>query len=699
MSAVDDPRHQPQTAGTQREHRMPIMVGVDIGGTFADFVALESDSGRMTTLKVLTTPQAPGQDVAAGLRRLVQQEIALEDIGRFVHGTTVGVNTIIQRRGCRLALFTTAGFTDMLELARLRMADPYSLFCERPAPLVPRERVFGIEERMGADGEVLQVPTRAGVAAAVAAARQAGCEGIVVSFLHAWRNPVHEEQVAAIVAQLDPGLVVFRGSEVWPAIREYERTTTAVLNAYVHPRISNYLDRVATELAEAGIPAPLLLTTSAGGTMTAQAGRRDCVGMLLSGTASGVVGAGVVARAAGEAAVLTLDIGGTSADIALLEDGRPSFATGHAIGEFPLATTTVAVSSSGQGGGSLVSVDAQGVLQVGPDSAGSTPGPACFGRGGTGLTVTDAALLCGILGHGDLGFGAITPDIALAEAAARPLAERLGLDIPTLAEGVLSVAISGMLVPVEQLLARAGMHASELTLMPFGGAGPMLGALTAEAAGIDRVLVPAVPGTLCALGALAAAIRRDTMRTVLLPLDGAHWAGMAATLDALAAEAAEAVEAMAGPGETTVVRAADIRYRGQSFELTVPLAADTDLDALTGLFHAAHEKNFGHAEPGAPLQVVSLRASASRAAPPIAMPREEAVPHAVAAQGTARLFAGGRWRDAALFDRAALAPGAGFSGPAIVTQSDCTILVPPGWDAEVDGLRNLILVRGAGGHH
>ncbi|PZP48371.1 MAG: hydantoinase [Azospirillum brasilense] len=674
---------------------MPVLVGVDIGGTFADFVALDPGDGRMATLKVLTTPDNPGQDVAAGLRRLAEEGMDLGAVERFVHGTTVGVNTIIQRRGARLALFTTAGFTDMLELARLRMADPYSLFCERPAPLIPREHVFGIGERMSADGRPLHVPAEDEVAAVLKAARRIGCEGVVVSFLHAWRNPAHEEQVAGIIARLEPGMTVFRGSEVWPAIREYERTTTAVLNAYVHPRISRYLDRVAGELSEAGIPAPLLLTTSAGGTMTATAGRRDCVGMLLSGTASGVVGAGVVARAAGEAAVLTLDIGGTSADIALLEDGRPSFATGHAIGEFPLAITTVAVTSSGQGGGSMVSVDAQGVLQVGPESAGSTPGPACFGRGGTRMTVTDAALLCGILGHGALGFGAIAPDAALAGEVARPLAERLGLDVATLSEGVLSVAISGMLVPIEQLLARAGMHASELTLMPFGGAGPMLGALTAEAAGIARVLVPAAPGTLCALGALAAAIRRDTMRTVLLPLEDASWPEMRAMLEELAAEASATVEGMAGPGETTVIRAADLRYRGQSFELTVPLEAGTDAAGLARLFHAAHEKNFGHAEEAAPVQVVSLRASASRAAPPIAMPRAEAVPHAAAAQGRTRLFIGGQWREAALFGRDGLEPGAALQGPAIVTQADSTILVPPGWRAEVDGWRNIVMHRDA----
>lgn len=673
---------------------MAVMVGADIGGTFADFVALDSDSGRTTTLKVLTTPAAPGQDVAAGLRRLAEGGVDLGAVERFVHGTTVGVNTIIQRRGARIALFTTAGFTDMLELARLRMPNPYSLFCERPAPLVPREHVFGIAERMTATGSTLQAPQEADVAAALHQARRAGCDGVVVSFLHAWRSPLHEKKVAAMVARLDPGMVVFCGSEVWPAIREYERTTTAVLNAYVHPRISGYLDRVASELTGAGIAAPLLLTTSAGGTMTATAGRRDCVGMLLSGTASGVVGAGVVARAASVRAVLTLDMGGTSADVAILEDGQPSFATGHSIGEFPLSITTIAVTSSGQGGGSVVWIDRQGVLQVGPESAGSTPGPACFGRGGARMTVTDAALLCGILGHGELGYGAIAPSPALAAAAAQPLADRLGLSVQALAEGVLSVTISGMVIPIEQLLARAGTHGSELTLMPFGGAGPMLGALLAEAAGMASVLVPASPGTLCALGAVAAAIRRDAMRTVLLPLDAPTWPKLCAVQQELAAEATSAVIDMAGAGETTVTLAADLRYSGQSFDLTVPFEGSAGLDDLTRLFHAAHDRNFGHAEEGAAVQVVSLRASAARAAPVIAMPRQPGKPHAAAARGTVQLFVGGAWADAALFERAALDPGAEFTGPVIITQADSTILVPGGWRARVDELRNIRMEHG-----
>lgn len=669
-------------------------VGVDIGGTFADFAALDTSTGRMQTLKVLTTPAEPGQDVGAGLARLVASGLAPAQVERFVHGTTVGVNTIIQRRGAPLALFTTAGFTDVLELARLRMPDPYSLFCERPEPLVPREHVFPVTERMDAEGTTLTAPDRASVAAAVSAAQAAGCVGVVISFLHAWRNPAHEEQVAAMIAELAPELFVFRGSEVWPAIREYERTTTAVLNGYVHPRIDAYLERVEAQLAAAAIAAPLLLTTSAGGTMTAQRGRRDCVGMLLSGTASGVVGAGVVARAAGVPAVLTLDIGGTSADVALLIDGTPAFGAGHAIGEFPLAIPTVAVVSSGQGGGSIARIDAQGVLQVGPESAGSTPGPACFGRGGERCTVTDAALLCGILGQGELGFGAIAPDRALSEAAIAPIAAALGTDAATAAEGVLRVAISGMLVEIDKLLARAGIGASELTLMPFGGAGPMLGAMLAETAGIRRVLVPPVPGTLCALGALAADLRRDTMRTVLLPLEESAWPRLEAVFRELAEEATGALHEMGGEGEVDTTLAADLRYRGQSYELTVPVPAATlgkGTAGLAELFHAAHEESFGHSDPDAPVEVVSLRAAARHPAPPLPTQRQPASPHDATPEARIRLRLDGAEREADLYRRAALRPGGRLSGPAVVTQSDCTVLVPGGWSAVTDELGNLVM--------
>jgi N-methylhydantoinase A len=293
-------------------------------------------------------PAAPsGQDIAAGLLRLADSELQLGAIERFVHGTTVGVNTIIQRRGARVALFTTAGFTYLLEIARRRMPTPYRLCCERPPPLVAREYVFAIKEHMSADGETLVSPQEIDVASAVAKALVAGCAVIVVSSLHAWRQPSHQRMVVSMIARLAPSLSDFGGSDVLPLIREYERATTAVINAYVQPRIDVYLKQISADLVTAGVRAPLLLTTPIGGTTTAETGRRDCVGMLLSGTASGVVGASLLAKAAGIRAALTLDVGGTSADVALLQDGEPSFATGQSTGEFPLATATVAVQSSG----------------------------------------------------------------------------------------------------------------------------------------------------------------------------------------------------------------------------------------------------------------------------------------------------------------------------------------------------------------
>jgi N-methylhydantoinase A len=404
-----------------------------------------------------------------------------------------------------------------------------------------------------------------------------------------------------------------------------------------------------------------------------------------------------VAQAAGIHAVLTLDVGGTSADVALLIDGAPAFGAGHAVGEFPLAIPTVAVVSSGQGGGSIARIDAQGVLQVGPESAGSTPGPACFGRGGTRCTVTDAALLCGILGQGELGFGAILPDRSLAEAAIAPIASQLGVDAPAAAEGVLRVAISGMLVEIDKLLARAGVHASELTLMPFGGAGPMIGALLAETAGIARVLVPPVPGTLCALGALAADLRRDTMRTVLLSLEAKAWPLLGSMFRELQEEATGALAEMSGEGEAETTLAADMRYRGQSYELAVPVPAEAVADgvpALAGLFHAAHAESFGHSDPDAPVEVVSLRAAARRPAPPLAMPRQEATPHEAMPESRIRLQLDGTEREARLYHRAALRPGGRLAGPAIVTQPDCTVLIPDGWLAVTDELGNLMMDHG-----
>ena len=305
------------------------------------------------------------------------------------------------------------------------------------------------------------------------------------------------------------------------------------------------------------------------------------------------------------------------------------------------------------------------------------------------MTVTDAALLCGILGHGVIGFGAISPKPELAERAAAPIAESLGIGVAELAEGVLKVAVSGMLIPIEQLLARAGVHASELTLMPFGGAGPMIGALLAEAAGVRRILVPATPGTLCALGAASAAIRRDTMRTVLMPLNDDTIERVGEVLAALEQEAEAAIVDMVGEGRSTISRSADLRYKGQSFEITVPAGEARSAAELIAAFHEAHRRNFGHADPQTPVQVVNLRVSSSRPPPPIRLLQAECVAHAAKPIGTTKLYAGGAWCEAKLFERKDLDPGATLTGPAIVIQDDTTLLVPKAWTVRVDGFRNI----------
>ncbi|MDP3416844.1 hydantoinase/oxoprolinase family protein [Falsiroseomonas sp.] len=480
-------------------------VGVDIGGTFIDFCLWDETTEVLHSLKVLTTPDTPGAELLRGLDLLEERHgVRPQDITGFVHGTTVGINTVIQRKGARLALITTERFEDVIELARLRMPEAYSLFSRRGAPLVPRDRIFGIRERILADGSVEAPLDVASLEAAVAKARAKGVEGIIVSLLNAYRNPAHEEQAVALVRELAPELFVFRSSEVWPVIREYERTTTALINGYVHPRIRDYLDRLIEGLRGRGVTAQPLVTKSNGGIMAAELGKTACVGMVLSGTASGVMGAAWVAREAGEPNVITLDIGGTSADVALIIEGQPQFGLGEKIGDLPLYIPSVAVSSIGDGGGSIAWVDGFGVLKVGPESAGSTPGPACYGRGGTRPTITDAFAACGFLGQHDLAYGAFRPDVTLARQAIATLAEPMGLGVEQTAEAIIRIALSGMFAEVNKMVARYGIDPRDFALLTFGGAGPMMGCFLARELGMARVLIPARPGVVSALGGLVA---------------------------------------------------------------------------------------------------------------------------------------------------------------------------------------------------
>lgn len=676
-------------------------VGVDIGGTFMDFCLWDEDGGALHSLKVLTTPETPGAELLRGLDLLEQRHgVRPADMTSFVHGTTVGINTVIQRKGAVLALFTTERFEDVVELARLRMPEAYSLFSRRGEPLVPRDRVFGLRERVLADGAVEEPLDEASVAAAVERARAKGVEGVVVSLLNAYRNPAHEERAAALVRRLAPELFVFRSSEVWPVIREYERTTTALINGYVHPRIRDYLDRLVEGLRGRGVPAQPLVTKSNGGVMAAELGKRACAGMVLSGTASGVMGAAWVARGAGEDRAITLDIGGTSADVALITGGQPRFGLGEKIGDLPLYIPSVAVSSIGNGGGSVAWVDGFGVLRVGPESAGSSPGPACYGRGGTRPTITDAFAVCGFLGQHDLAYGALRPDTALAREAIGTLAGPMGLGPEQAAEAVIRIAVSGMFVEVNKLVARYGVDPRDFALLPFGGAGPMLGCFLARELGIGRVLVPARPGVVSALGGLVADIKSDFIRTLLLTADAAGAARLAAEAAALRAQGAAWLHGEQGfAGEGVAAWFADMRYRGQSYEIEVPLepalVEAADMEAVAEAFHRAHEGVYDFCDRDAPAQLVNLRLVVSGAVP---KPEPRPLP---AAEGPApterdlRVFFDGAWHEVPLYRRAELRAGHRFAGPCVVAADDSTACVPPGYAARVDAAGNIVLQASA----
>ncbi|MGI9333700.1 MAG: hydantoinase/oxoprolinase family protein [Gammaproteobacteria bacterium] len=676
---------------------MSYRVGVDIGGTFTDFCAFDEQTNELHTLKVLSTPDRPGSEVMQGLAELERRYgIAPSTISYFTHGTTVGVNTVIQRKGITLALFTTENFVDVLEVARLKMPDPYDLLSRRPDPLVDKARVFPVTERMRADGSPDTAVDEASVLRAVEAARAAGAEGIVVALINAYRNPAHEREVKATIARIAPELPVFCSTDVWSIIREYERTTTAVIHGYVQPRVSRYLESLQAALQEAGVAAEPLVTKSNGGVMSAELGKTACAQMILSGTAAGVIGASFVASLCGFDRTMSLDIGGTSADVAFIRDGLPQYGVGEMIGEFPIYIPTVAVTSIGAGGGSIAWVDDLGVLKVGPESAGSTPGPACYGQGGARPTITDAIVVLGFIGQFDLGYNAITIDVARAREAVGTIAERMRMSVEASAEAIVQIAVSGMYMEVSKLISHYGIDPRDYALQAFGGAGPMLACFLAKELGVKDVVIPTAPGVLSALGGLIADIKNDFIATVFLDLEDGTAGIIRDGFARLEREAKRWLREEQGyEGEHRVVCSADMRYRGQSYEIETALdAADITSGNLAGLaeaFHREHEQVYEHADRQAAVQIINLRLVIVGQSPkPRFVPGDpvSSVPRPIK---QIRVYLDGGTMEVPLYDRGDLETGHEIEGPAVVAQSDCTTCVPRGLRGRVDAYRNLIL--------
>jgi N-methylhydantoinase A len=670
-------------------------LGIDIGGTFTDLSLLDRRTGQTIDLKTPTVPADPTRGVANGIRLLAERGVRPEEIGYFVHGTTIGVNTIIQRNGARIALLVTDGFRDVLEIARLRLPTPWDFYGQRPAPLLPRELVLPVRERMRQDGAVETPLSAAEITRAIGELTALEVAGVAICLLHSYANPAHELALKTALNQQAPELFVSCSADIWPQMREYERALVTVMNAYVRPPLARYLGALEETLRELGVPARPYLTRSDGGIMTTAAARSHPVQTLLSGPASGVIGAVGEATQAGFSDLITFDMGGTSADIALISDGEVAFSGEAQVGDFPLFLPVVEVSSIGAGGGSIAWLDGAGVLKVGPRSAGAEPGPACYGLGGEEPTLCDAFLLCGYL-NPERFAGRKRLDEAAAAAAMGRLARQLDLGTEETASAIVRVALATMYTEFSAVLEKRGFDPRDFTLVAFGGAGPLVACLLADEVSVPRVLAPPAPGTLSALGARHADVAAHFIRSVHWPLDRPLTEPVRSAMDNLREQALAWLEQEAPTVERTELRwTADMRYVGQSYEIETPLhvawLGDAGATLLAEAFHAAHRRIFNHADEEAVPEMVNLRVHAvgqartSTPRPPIRQQGE------ASAVGFRTIDVAGARHEASVYRRDALGHGQRIAGPAIVEQDDTTTLIPAGWVALVDRFGNLVI--------
>ena len=681
-------------------------LGVDIGGTFTDFLLMDEEGGAYNLVKVASTPDHPSNAILEGLRRLTHDyQVDPSEIVSFVHGTTLAVNTLIQRSGAKVGLLVTEGYRDILELRRLRLDDPSQLYSDKPVPLSPRRHVREIRERLLVDGSEYIPLDLDQVEQVAGGLLEDGVETLAISFLHSYRNSVHEDAAKARINEAFPDIYVCTSSEIWPQFREYERTLVAVMNAHIGQKMEDYFNSLERELRETGMTTAIYSTKSNGGIMTAESAARVPVETLLSGPASGVIGAAAIAKQSDNPRVITFDMGGTSADVSVI-NGEVSYSTEGHVGEFPVTMPTVDVSSIGAGGGSVAWIDAEGVLKVGPRSVGSSPGPACYGRGGTEPTVTDAYVELGIIDPAHFLGGELTLQPDLSHAALETIGEKLGCDAQQAARHVLNVATANMYAEFIPLMARQGVDARDFALLAFGGAGPTHAFMLAREVGINRIIIPPTPGVLCALGCLMADFRSDFIRTLYLRLNELEPSDLEGRFTEIEHEAQSWLNAQNIDQETDVVgiqlvRSADMRYRGQSFELTIPVPAD--LSTANGFaqlldgFHQHYEQIYGHSDREADTEIISVRVQVvgQTIKPSMALAGSETsraknAPEPVGVRSVR--LATPAW-EVPVFERDALSPGMVLNGPCIIEQYDSTILVTPGYRLEIDGQRNVIGTR------
>jgi N-methylhydantoinase A len=681
-------------------------IGIDVGGTFTDFVVADLTRHTLAFHKEPSVPSDPSLAVDRGIAALLETHgIAPRQIELIVHGTTIGLNTIIQRLGARMALVVSRGNRDLLELARLRLPSSYDFTVPREAPLVPRNLVFEISARMRSDGSIITPLDPAEIDSLVDRLRQEAVSAVAVVLLNAYRDASLEAEVAAALRSRLPDVLVTTSGTIWPEIREYERGLVAGLNAYIHPLMTGYFDRLQARVTARGVTAPIYITANNGGTLSLETAHDRPIDTVLSGPASGVVASTKVGAVADRRKLITFDMGGTSTDIAVCQTGVPEFTTSTFVGDFPLMLPVVNVGAIGAGGGSIIWVDAQGLLKVGPLSAGADPGPVCYGRGGEQPTLTDCYVTLGILDPTKFLGGRMLLDTDAARSVLERIADRLGFSgehrAITAATAAVRVASAKMATEIVKLLATAGVDPREFALVAYGGAGPTHACLLAEEANLTAVMVPMAPGTFCALGAILADVRRDYVRTARHTIGAVErarngWPAITATLAELEAEA-RAWLAREGDivGESDIVVSFNLRYAAQAYEIEIIVPPDKrealDDDTLAASFHDEHERLYGFREPGTPIETATVRLGVIGRVPPVPLPDVPATQPRPQRQRA--VWHNGERVTADVYARADIGQGAVIRGPAVVEQLDTTTFVLPGWRAIADRLGTLHLTR------
>ncbi|MBI2369883.1 MAG: hydantoinase/oxoprolinase family protein [Deltaproteobacteria bacterium] len=686
-------------------------IGIDVGGTFTDLVLIDDRTGKIHYTKTLTTPKNLAQGVVTGLEKVLRLAGAsMQAVAYLVHGTTIGTNALIERKGAKTGLITTQGFRDVLEIGRIQRPQEglYDLTIDNPPPLVPRALRREVRDRVTAEGTVLVPLDEASAREALTYLKGQQVEAVAVSLLFSFLNPQHEQRIAALARELFPEASLSLSSELAPEFREYERTSTAVLDAYLKPVVARYLERLVRELSDRYGALDLRVMQASGGSMTAEAAARQAVAIVNSGPAGGVLAGAFIGKLTGDSRLITIDMGGTSFDIGLVEGGIPQVTSDGKFEGYPVKIPIIDVSTIGAGGGSIAWVDLGGALNVGPVSAGADPGPACYAMGGDQPTVTDANLILGRLNQDYFMGGEMALDPARAEQAVRRhVGEPMRLSVRDAAAGVVRVVNANMVKGISVNSIERGFDVREFTLIAFGGAGPLHAAELAQELGITRVIVPPYAGNLSALGLLVSDTRHDYVRTLAMRQAQADATRLHQALRELEEQGiAHLLQEKVRRQDIVVSWSADLRYEGQSYELNTPVDrrprfTAADLKALINRFHALHQKVYAYTAKDEPVEVVNVRVVAIGRSPAVSLKRQadgRTAGARAALKGSRQVyFPDGGPVATALYERDRLPRGARVQGPALIEELASTTVIPPGCGAVVDGYGNLILtVKGRG---